>query len=56
MSNFNLTTIQGKNIVIDISQLVSKEVLYINATKLALQFGKNKRNHSALSISHKTGV
>ena len=43
MSNFNLTTIQGKNIVIDISQLVSKEVLYINATKLALQFGKDRR-------------
>ena len=44
MSNFNLTTIQGKNIVIDISELVNKEVLYINATKLALQFGKSRQN------------
>ena len=43
MSKFNITTIQGKDLVIDISELVSKEVLYINATKLALQFGKDRR-------------
>ena len=36
-------TINGKNIIIDISQLVSDEVLYVNATHLAKQFGKDRR-------------
>ena len=42
MKTINLTTIQNKDLIIDVSRLVSDEVLYINATKLALQFGKNK--------------
>ncbi len=36
----NRLTIQGKNVIIDISQLLNEEVLYINATPLAKQFGK----------------
>lgn len=40
MKTYELTNVQGKNVVIDISQLFKKEVLYINATKLAKQFGK----------------
>ncbi len=44
MKKFDLTTINGKNVVIDISQLLSDEVLYINATKLAKQFGKDLSN------------
>jgi hypothetical protein len=43
MKKFNLSTIQGKNIVIDISELISHEVIYINATELAKQFGKDRR-------------
>ena len=43
MKIINLTTIQNKDLIIDVSRLVSDEVLYINATKLALQFGKNKQ-------------
>ena len=43
MKTINLTTIQNKDLIIDVSRLVSDEVLYINATKLALQFGKNKQ-------------
>ena len=43
MNNFNLTLIQGKNVIIDVARLFSDEVVYINATKLALQFGKNKQ-------------
>lgn len=43
MKNFDLTTIQGKSLIIDISELLREEVLYINATKLAKQFHKNKQ-------------
>ena len=43
MNNFNLTLIQGKNVIIDVARLFSDEVVYINATKLALQFGKNRQ-------------
>ena len=43
MKTINLTTIQNKDLIIDVSRLVSDEVLYINATKLAKQFGKNKQ-------------
>ncbi len=40
MKQYELTQVQGKDIVIDISQLFNGEVLYINATKLVKQFGK----------------
>ena len=40
MKKYELTTVQGKNVVIDVSQLLKEEVLYINATKLSKQFGK----------------
>jgi len=43
MKNFNLTTIHGKNLILDVSELVRNETVYLNATKLALQFGKNKQ-------------
>jgi hypothetical protein len=43
MKKFTLSTIQGKDIIIDLSKLISEEVLFINATKLALQFGKDRR-------------
>ena len=41
MNKFNLSTIQGKDIVIDVSKLLSDEILYIYATKLASQFNKD---------------
>lgn len=44
MKKYELTTVQGKDIVIDISQLFKEEVLYINATRLAKQFGKNSKD------------
>jgi len=44
MKATDLTTIQGKNIIIDISKLLSDEVVYINATKLAKQFNKRVDN------------
>ncbi len=40
MKKYEFTTVQGKDIVIDISQLFREEVLYVNATKLAKEFGK----------------
>ncbi len=43
MRNFKLSTIHGKDVVIDITKLISDEVIYVNATKLAKQFGKNKQ-------------
>ena len=43
MNNFNLILIQGNNVIIDVARLFSDEVVYINATKLALQFGKNRQ-------------
>jgi len=46
MSKFNITIIQGKDIVLDISQLVSDEALYINATHLSKQFGKDLSNYT----------
>ena len=42
MKTIDLITLQGKDLIIDVSKLLSDEVLYINATKLALQFGKDK--------------
>lgn len=42
MKKYELTTVQGKDIVIDISQLFREEVLYVNATSLARQFGKSR--------------
>ncbi len=44
MQNFKIDTINGKDVVIDITKLISDEVLYINATKIAKQFGKDKYN------------
>ena len=44
MKKYELTQVQGKNIVIDISQLFREEVLYVNATKLAKQFGKSSQS------------
>lgn len=41
---YEITTIEGKSVVIDVTQLVSDEVLYINATRLAKQFGKSRQN------------
>ncbi len=40
MKKYELTQVQGKNVLIDISQLFREEVLYVNATSLAKQFGK----------------
>ncbi len=44
MKKYELTIVQGKNIVIDISQLFREEVLAVNVTKLAKQFGKNRQS------------
>lgn len=43
MSKYDLKTIQDKNVLIDTSELIGKEVVYINATQIAKQFGKNKQ-------------
>ena len=43
MKTIDLTTIQGKDLIIDVTKLISDEVLYINATRLARQFGKDRR-------------
>lgn len=43
MKKYELSTIQGKDIVLDISQLLKEEVLYVNVTRLARQFGKDRR-------------
>jgi transcriptional antiterminator Rof (Rho-off) len=43
MKKYELSTLQGKNIVLDISELLKGEVLYVNATSLARQFGKDRR-------------
>lgn len=40
MKKYELTNVQGKDVIIDISQLLREEVLYVNATKLAKQFRK----------------
>ena len=42
----DITTIQGKDLIIDVSRLLSDEILYINATKLAKQFGKDLSNYT----------
>ena len=42
MKATDLITIEGKNVVLDVSLLVSDEVVYVNATRLAKQFGKDK--------------
>ena len=42
----DIATIQGKDLIIDVSKLLSDEVLYINATKLAKQFGKDLSNYT----------
>ena len=42
----DITTIQGKDLIIDVSKLLSDEILYINATKLAKQFGKDLSNYT----------
>jgi len=44
MKKYELATIEGKNVVLDVSQLLQEEVLYINATRLSKQFGKDRRN------------
>jgi len=44
MNDINLTKVQGKEILIETSKLLSDEVLYINATYLALQFGKSRQS------------
>jgi len=43
MKTIDLTTIQGKDLIIDVTKLISDEVLYINATRLARQFKKDVR-------------
>jgi len=43
MKIIDLTTIQGKDVIIDVTKLISDEVLYINATRLAQQFKKDVR-------------
>ena len=42
MKKYKLTTLQGKDIVLDISHLFKEEVISINITKLAKQFGKSR--------------
>jgi len=42
MKKYELTTLQGKDIVLDISHLLKEEVISINVTKLAKQFGKSR--------------
>ena len=49
MKKYELTIVQGKNIVLDVSRLLKEEVLYINATKLAKQFGKRIDNYLRLN-------
>ena len=44
MKTIDLATIQNKDLIIDVSRLVSNEVLYINATLLAKQFEKRVDN------------
>ncbi|WP_457748485.1 KilA-N domain-containing protein [Sulfurimonas sp.] len=46
MSKFNLTEIQGKNVIIDITRLLRDEAVYINATELAKQFNKDLSNYT----------
>jgi len=46
MKRFNLTEVQGKNVIIDISKLLCSEVIYINATELAKQFNKDLSNYT----------
>lgn len=46
MKTIDLITIEGKNLIIDVSKLISDEVLYINATKLAKEFGKDLSNYT----------
>ncbi len=48
MKKYELTTIQGKNVILDISQLFKQEVLYVNATHIARQFGKRIDNYMRL--------
>lgn len=43
MQEYEFTSLQGKDVVIDISHLLKEEVLYVNATSLARQFGKDRR-------------
>ncbi len=43
MKTIDLITLHGKDLIIDISNLISDEVLYVNATHLAKQFGKDRR-------------
>lgn len=42
MKTYELITVQGKDIVFDISYLFKEEVISINVTKLAKQFGKSR--------------
>ena len=42
MNQYELIAVQGKDIVLDISQLFQEEVLYVNVTRLAKQFGKSR--------------
>lgn len=43
MKKYELCTIQGKEIILDISQLLKDEVLSINVTSLAKQFEKSRQ-------------
>ena len=40
---YQLLEIEGKKVVLDVAQLLSDEVLYINATKQASQFDKSRQ-------------
>ncbi len=48
MKKYELTTIQGKDVILDISQLFNQEILYVNATRIAKQFGKRIDNYMRL--------
>lgn len=53
MNKINLTILQCKDLVLDISELVGKEVLYVNATKLAKQFNKRVDDFLRLDETNK---
>lgn len=48
MKKYELMTIQGKDLVLDISHLLDKEVVYVNVTKLGKKFGKRIDNYMRL--------
>lgn len=45
MNKYQLTKLHGKNLILNLSQLFKEEILYINATSLVKQFGKDLSNY-----------